>query len=336
MIRVALRIALASAVLTPATVLAQADEPARGAEAGSTIVVTGEQPTHSEVTRQAREITQSTALLHAPLPRFEGDRLCPGVIGLKPDFASLAIDRLRANAERFGLWMTEDDGTCQPNFIVAFVDDGQDVLRNIHKRWYWLFTDMPRHERIALLADEGPVHVWTTMRSRTAGGMNLPTDPYGRQVKAMSSGGVARAALPVREDIVGVLVLFDRDDVGGMTLTQLADYATMRGLARTRPVDGDGHVLDTILALFDPDATPPTELTSFDTAYLGSLYAGVANLPGLTKVLNVNTQLRRQARAETTCGARRGPRQMRARAAEACGATDPLPEAGGGTGQAGE
>jgi len=97
-----------------------------------------------------------------------------------------------------------------------------------------------------------------------------------------------------------VLVLFDRDDVRGMTLAQLADYATMRGLARTRPVDGDGQVLDTILALFDQDATPPDELTAFDSAYLGALYAGRANETGLTKVLNVSTQLRRQAQAEAS------------------------------------
>ena len=304
MVRIALLAGLASATLTPAAALAQAQDPPPPAESdstpNSTIVVTGEQPTHEEVTRQAREITQSTAIRHAPLPRFEGDRLCPGVIGLKIDFASLVVDRLRTNAERFGLWMTEDDGTCQPNFIVAFVDDGQDVLQHINDRWYWLFTDMPRHERIELLADDGPVHVWTTMRTRTADGMPVPTDPYGRQVRAMSSGGVARTSIPVREDIVGVLVLFDRDDVRGMTLAQLADYATMRGLARTRPLDGDGQALDTILALFDSGATPPAELTAFDSAYLGAVYAGRANETGLTKVLNVGTQLRRRAQAEAT------------------------------------
>ena len=300
MVRLTLRAALACAMLAPATVLAQATEPARGTEPDTTIIVDGKRLTRDEVARQARDVTQSTSLRHAPLPRFEGDRLCPGVIGLKADFASLVIDRVRANAERFDLWLTEDDGTCQPNFIVAFVDDGQDVLQRINDRWYWLFVDMPRHERIELLADDGPVHVWTTMRTRTAGGMNLPTDQYGRQVRAMSSGGVARTSIPVREDIVGVLLLFDRDDVRDMTLVQLADYATMRGLARTRPVDGDGQPMDTILALFDQDATPPTEMTAFDTAYLGALYAGQANATGLSKVLNVSTQLRRQEQGEAT------------------------------------
>ena len=299
--RASLGAAFAGALLASAAAAAQDGGSApqeSAAPAGDNIIVTGERPSHSEVSRQARDVTDiGSDIRDRPLARVE-DRLCPGVIGLKADFASLVVDRLRANAERFGLWMTEDDGTCQPNFIVAFVDYGQDVLKHINDRWYWLFTDMPRHERIELLADDGPVHVWTTTRPRTADGMPLGTDPYGRQVRAMSSGGMARTSIPVRDDIVGVLVLFDRDDVRGMTLAQLADYATMRGLARTRPVDGDGQALDTILALFDLDATPPAELTAFDNAYLGALYAGRPNEIGLTKVLNVSTQLRRQARAE--------------------------------------
>jgi hypothetical protein len=102
----------------------------------------------------------------------------------------------------------------------------------------------------------------------------------------------------VREDIVGVLVLFDRDDVRGMTLVQLADYATMRGLARTRPVDAAGAALDTILALFDASAEPPAELTAFDGAYLGALYRGPAGVPGLSRVQGVEAELRRQAQAE--------------------------------------
>lgn len=292
MLRIALLVCLVCAALAPLPVLAQDDRPPQE-DPDPGIVVIGELPTRDEVTRQAREVTQSNGFRYAPLPRFEGDRLCPGVIGLKADFAGLVVDRLRANAERFGLWMTRDDGSCQANFIVAFVDDGQAVLNQIHDRWHWLFTDMPRHDRIELLAEEGPAHVWITTRTRTAEGMPIPTDPYGRQVRATSSGGVARTSVPVREDIVGVLVLFDRDDVRDMTLVQLADYATMRGLARTRPIDEDGQAMSTILALFDPDATPPVELTTFDSAYLASLYAGRPNTLGINRVLGVDAQLRR-------------------------------------------
>ena len=294
MLRAALLAGMALATMSPSLAVAQADEPPPGAESGSTIVVTGETPTRSEVTRQARRITQSSGLRYAPLPRFEGDRLCPGVIGLKPDFAGIIVDRIRDHAERFGLRMTEHDGSCRPNFVIAFVDDGQAVLRQIADGRYWLFNDMPRHERIALLADDGPAHVWTTTQARASDGTPLPLRPDGRQVRAMSSGGRARVTLGVREDITGVLILFDRDDVRDVTLIQLADYATMRGLARTRPIDADGQAMETILALFDRDSTPPAEMTAFDSAYLAALYAGRADISGLSKLLGVDRELHRQ------------------------------------------
>jgi hypothetical protein len=302
MLRLALLAGPACAVILPAPGFAQAEASAPGAETESDIVVTGERPPHREVTRQAREITQPTGIRYAPLPRFEGDRLCPGVLGLKGDHAALVIDRIRWNAERFGLWMTEDDGTCTPNFVVAFVDDGQATLERIADERYWLFINMPRHERLALLAEDGPARVWTTTQARTRDGTPLPLKPDGRQVSAMSSGGVARAVLPVREDITGVLILFDRGEVRDKTLVQLADYATMRGLARTRPVDDareDGNqAMDTILALFDDDSAPPAELTAFDRAYLGALYDGKANTVGLSRIQGVARELRRQDREE--------------------------------------
>ncbi len=287
--------ALTCAALLSAPAAGQIDEPTAP---DSTIVVTGEQPTRSEVTRQAREITQPTGIRYAPLPRFEGDRLCPGVIGLKADFASLVVDRIRASAARLGLWMTEDDGTCAPNFVIAFVDDGQATLQQVADGQSWLFKDMPRHERVELLADDGPAHVWTTTQARTSDGMNLPDRPDGRKASAMGGGGRRGPQLGAREDITGVLILFDRDDVRDLTLTQLADYATMRGLARTRPVDGDGQAMATILALFDQDAAPVAEMTQFDRAYLGALYASRATVPGLTTVLNVDRELRRQGEAD--------------------------------------
>jgi hypothetical protein len=294
-LRATVLLGLALAALCPAHALAQTEAEQ---DDQNSIVVTGEKPTQSEVTRQARQITQPTGIRYAPLPRFEGDRLCPGVIGMKADFASLVVDRIRANAERFGLWMTEDDGTCAPNFVIAFVDDGQATLQQVADGQSWLFKDMPRHERVELLADEGPAHVWTTTQARTRDGMNLPDRPDGRKASAMGSGGRARVQLGAREDITGVLILFDRDDVGDLTLIQLADYATMRGLARTRPVDGDGQAMATILALFDRAATPVAEMTDFDRAYLSALYAERATTTGLSTVMRVNRELNRQARAE--------------------------------------
>jgi hypothetical protein len=78
---------------------------------------------------------------------------------------------------------------------------------------------------------------------------------------------------------------------------QLADYATMRSFAKTRPATSDAP-LDTILALFDPDHAAPGGLTEFDRAYLRSVYAGIPNLPAASKLLGVNRELGRVIREE--------------------------------------
>jgi len=288
---------MAGVLIASAPVWAQSASEGRDAGGeGEDIVVTGTLPTQSEVSRQARAITDMpSAIRHEPLPRFQA-RLCPGVIGMVPEYASMIVDRIRYNAEQLDMWMADDDGTCAPNFIVAFVEDGQADLQQIADNQHWLFRDLSVAERRRLLTEEGPVRVWTTTETRTRDGMpvarreNLTEPPVVSTWMAHS-----KIYLAIREDIASVVVLFDKRHVGGKTLVQLADYATMRGLARTRPADGEGQTLDTILTLFDQAASPPPQLTEFDQAYLAAVYDGMPNIPGITKVLGVNRQLRLQA-----------------------------------------
>ena len=283
---------LAGFLMLAAPGWAQSDSPTDDNE---NIVVTGKAATSTEVSRQARAITDmNSAIRHEPMARFQ-DKLCPGVMGLEADAASLMIDRLRDNAQLLGLGLTKDDGTCRPNFIVAFVENGAENLQQIADHNGWAFQDMSPSERRKLLSEEGPVRVWTITQMRTRDGIPIPRsvslfDPP--QVNTWMAH--SKIYLAIREDITRVVVLFDREGVKGKTLLQLADYATMRGLARTRPVDGEGHPMDTILALFDPSGSPPAKLTEFDRAYLAAVYDGIPNIPGVTKVLGVNRQLRLQ------------------------------------------
>ncbi|MBO9517730.1 MAG: hypothetical protein J7493_06650 [Porphyrobacter sp.] len=257
------------------------------------IVVTGrkEQPTSAEVSRQARDITETRGdLMYNPLARIE-DRLCPGILGLKPEFAALMIDRIRWTGERLDMWMA-DDTDCSPNLIIAFVEDGQAELQRLAENQGYLFQWMDRKDREALLAEEGPVRVWTTSMMRASNGMPLSrrenlTSPPVLQMNAAHS----KIYINVREDIAQTVVLFDREKVRSKTLIQLADYATMRGFAKTRPASSAAR-LDTILALFDENGSPPSGLTDFDQAYLRNLYEGIPNLKGMTKINGVDQELR--------------------------------------------
>lgn len=289
-VRTGLLAALSGVLLAPSPTVAQPAEPAQPAD--DPIVVTGQavKPPRQEVDRQARAITGGRGdLRHSPLARIE-DRLCPGVLGLRRDAAELMVDRIRWNAERLDMRLAEA-GDCAPNLIVAFVDDGKAAIAELARSKSWLFESLTLPERRALLAAEGPVRVWSTTAMKTLTGMPIPRRESLDAPPVVSMNAAhSKIYINVREDITQVLVLFDRDQVYGKTVIQLADYATMRGFARTRPAEA-GSALDTVLALFEPGAEPPPGLTDFDQAYLRSLYEDIPNLRGINKVLGVNSEL---------------------------------------------
>lgn len=292
----AILLTVATGALVAAGPASAQDDAAQQADAatGEDILVTGERPSHAAVSRQARAVTDiGSDIRDRPLARV-ADRLCPGVMGLKRYAAEMMVDRIRWNAERLNMWLA-DDSDCRPNLIVAFVEDGKATMAELVERQPWLFETLTRPERQALLAEDGPVRVWTTAQDRTRDGMpierreSLTNPPTVSMWMAHS-----KIYLPIRQDITQTVVLFDRAGVRGKSIVQLADYATMRSFARTRPAQGDA-ALDTILALFDPNHEPAEQLTDFDQAYLRSVYKEIANLPAAMKLGDVGDELERVA-----------------------------------------
>jgi hypothetical protein len=303
--------AIAAALLTGTGLSAQsepADDP--------NIVVTGqrEPPTDREVTEQARNISIIGSPLDNPLPRFE-ERVCPGVLGIKDDDAAYIIQRIRHNAEQFDVRLHKDDGKCEPNFIVAFVEDAQGQMAQLARRQGYMLAGLSVDVRGELVDAPGAARVWTNTVLRTNTGAPMPQrretttapertfsfNPDNGEAARMSLPPEARGAnshsrisFPFREDIYSVLILFDREQVKGKSLLQLADYATMRGLAFTRETRGEPEAA-TILSLFDGDGPKPERLTAFDLAYLGSLYDGIPNIPAQSKIGGVRRHMERQA-----------------------------------------
>lgn len=285
----------AAAVLAlslPATAMAQEDVPSAFDENERTIVVTGsnQRVEVGEVQRQVRDIVVRTGnMFESPLARWE-DRLCPGVIGLEEDFAFALNARIRANAAELGIRLLGDD--CRPNFIVVFTEDGGEFLSRLMESNPEYFQHLNSGEKRDIL-EPGPVHVWTSVEPRTLTGM-----PIGQVRDLMNPpqmavhGAHSRIYTPNRNDIVSVMVIFDQEAVRGMSLRQLGDYVTMRGLAQTRAPDDP--VMDSILTLFDAEA-PPLGMTEFDQAYLRSLYDGIPNLPGFRRIGGTTRQLRLMA-----------------------------------------
>jgi len=97
--------------------------------------------------------------------------------------------------------------------------------------------------------------------------------------------------LTTRLEIESGVVMLDIAGINGISVNQLADYAVMRTFADTRPPSGR-NVVPTILSLFDPEATPPLELTDFDLAYLRRTYSAMANMPAYGKLAGVGKDVR--------------------------------------------
>jgi hypothetical protein len=295
------------AVLLASATIAQAQSPVSlkdGTTAtGPDIVVTSRpEPTAKEVEKQAKAISRMGDFYHDPLARFS-EPVCPGVLGLPPDAAGIIVDRIRYDAERVGA-PVEASTNCKANILVVFTRDGGAEVRRLIKERGYLFDGLDTPEARELKAEPGPVRAWnvTQLRNRHGQEESPTVEPMGvkidgdpglfpmRVITAPTSD--SRLFLASRVDITASVVMVDLAATNGLPVAQIADYAAMRALARTRPAEGDTSA-STILSLFDPASAHPREMTSFDLAYLRSLYDAGSNVPASVKILGVSRMAER-------------------------------------------
>jgi len=217
-----------------------------------------------------------------PLARFE-EAICPGVAGLKVDAAEYVVGQIRAGLEAFGRRLAPVSA-CTPNLIVAVVPSGQAFVQAMDREAEWTFSDLSPTERAELLADTSPARAVVRVVPRNRDGQ-----PIERQLNLVdvpqTTGFMAHSKIytSTRNDIVNVLVLVDRSAMRGVSLEQLAAYATFRALTRDLPQTPEARS-QSIVSLFD-GGERPAGLTEFDRAFLGELYSGIPNLPGTSRQL---------------------------------------------------
>lgn len=289
-------LAACAVLLAPACLAAQSNAPTGNKDDNSSILVTGKikKVDPEKVTREARSVSRETDVWYEPLARF-GGYACPGVIGLKQDYAEAFVGRLRQIADNLHIPLAKN-GDCTANIIVAFTDDGRAELADVQRKTRFLSQIVDPGERHELLDEPGPVRVVSVIETRMQNGSLVPRAqhlasgmddlPTGRM-----EGGQSLISTGSAPEISRVLVLFDRDKIKGKSLQQLADYTVMRVFAYTKDAKGDDPP-DSILTLFDQgEDSPPLGLTEFDRAYLTALYDGSAYRRGITKLLRVAQNL---------------------------------------------
>jgi hypothetical protein len=237
-----------------------------------------------EIRSQARAVTPRGAVTGEPLARFQ-DPICPGVWGLSAESAQYIIDRIYHNAEAAGLDLDETPG-CGANVIAVFVDEPLAEFEEMARHHHQFVHPLSFDEKKRVRETEGPVLAWNIVATRTTGGQDRSGRP-----PVFDATDTTRLNAGTRRDILASVIMIDTDLLEDLDGLALADYATMRLLARTRPVDNGEAAYGTILSLFDDPVNAPQSMTAFDRAYLASLYASRANLPGNFALRDVDERM---------------------------------------------
>ena len=276
----ALRGAMLLALAVTSTAHAQSDEAPRD----PTIVVTGK-PLLTE--DQAREVIQRAArTVDGQLARFH-QPVCPRVTGFDTPYERIVAERIKQTAASIGA-RAGGEG-CVANFQVVIVDDGREFVELLSREHPEAFAGLSRRELGRLASEEGAARSWNaTAMINSAGataGRPSPTAGTGSvksgfggssisfgDVNVMRAYESSNINPSVQQAITSAWVVIETGATFGKSLTQIADYAAMRGLAMVRPAEL-AESQDTILALFELGSeAAPAELTDFDQAYLNSLY----------------------------------------------------------------
>jgi len=207
------------------------------------------------------------------VPRFF-QPLCLHVIG--PDVAANRTIATRITAAATLAGLKPPKPKCRENALVITVDEPERLFEALVGRRHWLVGDGGRDASLRRLRDElasgKPAIAWNRSVLAASGinYVNQPGDPpllrQARPTRIM--GHVYRSKLLS-------VVIFDTDQLGAATPTQLGDYAAMHLLATPkRNIDFEAVSARSILTLFaDEPQAAPGELTAFDRAYLQGVYA---------------------------------------------------------------
>jgi hypothetical protein len=206
--------------------------------------------------------------------RFETP-VCPMAYGLPDSLNSKITSRMRAVASAAGAVVLP--AGCRPNLLLFVPKDRQQLLSNLAKDRPEIFGRMTDLEIGALADSGGPAVAWHVLKQRGADGREL--SGAWREGQPLIQESVTNSRLiPIAHFVLDTsAVVLDARSAVGMTPTEIADYAVMRGLAQTREAESG---VPTILGIFrDKErGTPaPLSLTAMDLAYLRSLYRSASS-----------------------------------------------------------
>jgi hypothetical protein len=237
------------------------------------VIVTGTLEREQEIRDFVGALTGS-APMTGQISRFE-DSICPGVYGLNGQARETVRNRMRQVAAYVGLRVSGPN--CRPNVLLMVTRDKRAFLGELADRHPEFFDEEEFSPR-RVIAQPGPVAAWQATISLSAVGQPLPVQGgFGVNRSMRSQSHITAATRPV---FTASAVVVEANALTGLSTIQLADYALMRGLARTDPhrlpAGSPPSILTAIEAPMGSEV--PVTITRWDLGFLRGLYASTANL----------------------------------------------------------
>jgi len=237
------------------------------------VIVTGTLEREQEIRDFVGALTQS-APMTGQIARFE-DAICPGVYGLNGQARETVRNRMRQVAAYVGLRVAGPN--CRPNLLLMVTRDKRAFLGALADRHPEYFDEEEYSPR-RVIAQPGPVAVWQATIELSADGQPLSVQGgFGVNRSTRSQSHISASTRPV---FTASAVVVEAGALTGLSTIQLADYALMRGLARTDPHRLPANAPPSILTAIEAPmgSEVPITITRWDLGFLRGLYGGQANL----------------------------------------------------------
>jgi hypothetical protein len=259
------------------------------------ILVEGEKHPRKAIKAYIRStVAEETAGQYA---KFDAP-VCPSFTGFNEELSVFLEQRMRDVAKAADIPTGKKN--CRTNVHVAIVENGPEAIANLRQRRKGAFGRMRPYERDRIAKQPGPVYSWHIVspmamdgnQDRATSGAGLSNalaalggggGPNGilddARINTARTNSKSRVLQPVRQSINHAVVLIEKDAILGLSPAQIADYVTLRALARAETDESETPRVASIRTLFDgsPEDAPEV-LTEWDLALLTALYAAPADL----------------------------------------------------------
>ncbi|MBO9714065.1 hypothetical protein [Sphingomonas sp.] len=216
-----------------------------------------------------------------PISRLDGPPACPEATGLSVERNAAITKRMRRIASAAGIKVGAPG--CAPNVLLIAAKDKKAMVEALKHDYPIYFVD-GRGEAVDPPVQPGPVTAWHVERVIDRRGVIVPYNSEARYYELESSIAGSHTHAAVRKVFIGAVIVVELDALVGLSVNQIADYASMRAYADVEPAKLQRLSAPTILSVIAaPDGTVvPDSVTDWDLTYLRALYAGGPFVPAST------------------------------------------------------